>query len=184
MEVRKGFAAIHERRHNSLTLLLRITACLLLITVLACSPTRMARGGMGSPRGGMPLPQQTPEEIFTVLRDRLNLTEEQEAKVKPIIEEQCETRDEIITKFKGQGRESRRSMRSALQAHQEVTEEKPSAVLTEEQMEEYRKIQEEQRQRMREQMEQKRMGKGRRGGMGGMGGGRGGMGGMGWPHGF
>ena len=183
MELRKGLAASYERRQNFLASILRITACLLLITVLACSPTRAARGGMGSPRGGMPFPQQTPEEILAMMKERLNLTEEQEAKVKPIIEEQCEARDEIIAKFKGQGRESRRSMRSELQAHQEVTEEKLSAVLTEEQLEEYRKIQEEQRQRMREQTKE-RMGKGRRGGMGGMGGGRGGMGGMGWPHGF
>ena len=175
MEVRKGLAAIYDWRQNFLASILRITACLLLITVLACSPTRTARGGMGSPRGGMTLPRQTPEEIMATMKERLNLTEEQEAKVKPIIDEQCEARDEIIAKYRGQGRDSRRSMRSEMQALQEGTEEKLSTVLTEEQLEEYRKMQEEQRQKMREQKKQ-RMGRGRRGGMGG------GRGGMGWPH--
>jgi len=43
---------------------------------------------MGPPSGGMPFPKQTPEETMSVMKERLNLTEEQEARVKPIIEEQ------------------------------------------------------------------------------------------------
>ena len=129
----------------------------------------------------MALPQYTPEELLASMRDRLNLTDEQQEKVCPIMEEYCKKQQDIIGKYKGQ--ETRGGdccLRCELQRLGESTEKQLTAVLTEKQMREYQKMQDELQPRSPENGPQE-MGRERPGGRGGMGGGRGGggWGGMG-----
>jgi len=129
----------------------------------------------------MALPQYTPEELLASMRDRLNLTDEQQEKVRPIMEEYCKKQQDIIGKYKGQ--ETRGGdccLRCELQRLGESTEKQLTAVLTEKQMREYQKMQDELQPRSPENGPQE-MGRERPGGRGGMGGGTGGggWGGMG-----
>ena len=104
----------------------------------------------GPPPFFLPRPnEKTPEQIFATLKKRLHLTEEQEDEVRSIIEKQGEKHSQIIQKYQDQGREGRYLLRRDLQALQEATDKKLETVLTEKQIEKYRKIQEEWRQERR-----------------------------------
>lgn len=83
---------------------------------------------------------------FTEVKDRLNLTKEQEDLIRPVLEEYAEKTREIIEKYRGQGREGMSSLRSELQELREDTEKRLEEVLTEEQMEEWHKFIDEQSQ--------------------------------------
>ena len=129
----------------------------------------------------MALPQYTPEELLATMKDRLSLTDEQQEKVRPIIEEYCKKQQDIIEKYKGQEpRGGDCCLRCDLQRLGESTEKQLATFLTEKQMREYQKIQDELQPRPPENGQQG-MGRERPGGRGGMGGGRGGggWGGMG-----
>ena len=111
------------------------------------------RGRIGPP--GIPrhhLPHEPREHPFAAMKERLALSEEQAAKVGPIIDESIKKRREVIKQQREQGFGRGGSMRNALQAIQEDTEQQLDAVLTEKQMEEYRQIQKEQRQKMFSEM--------------------------------
>jgi Spy/CpxP family protein refolding chaperone len=139
MNVKRTFSAIP-------VYLIGIITCLVLVTIMTCSTANTFR------RGGGPMPEgETADQIISNMKERLNLTEEQEVRIRPIIEEQSEKRREIIQKCQEQGRQGMEYSRNELQELQKTTEEQLGAVLTEEQMEEYRKIQEERYQKMREE---------------------------------
>lgn len=164
-------------KHRFLKHLPKITLFFLLIFLVACSQPRMGRKGWAPPGGGMALPQYTPEELLASMRDRLNLTDEQQEKVRPIIEEYCKKQQGIIGKYKGQElRGGDCCLRCEVQRLGESTEKQLAAFLTEKQMREYQKMQDELQPRSPENRPQE-MGRERPGGRGGMGGG---MGGGGW----
>lgn len=95
------------------------------------------------------------DEYILLMKDRLDLSAEQEAKIRPIIEEEWERRREIIVSYRGE----RESMRAAMQWLEKDTESQLAAILTQEQMAEYRQLREEMRQSMREKMRGRRPGR-------------------------
>jgi len=152
----------------------------LLMFLVACSSARMGKGAP-PPGRGMELPQYTPAELLAAMKDRLDLTDEQQEKVRPIIEEYCKKQKDIIEKYKGQvSRGGDCCLRCELQRLGESTEKQLATFLTEKQMREYQKIQDELQPRSPENGPQGmgRKGPGGRGGMGG------GMGGGGWGGGM
>jgi Spy/CpxP family protein refolding chaperone len=94
------------------------------------------------------LKHRTPEQIISQMKTRLKLTDEQEAKIRPIIIESFKEQEEILDKPRNQNRSGIRALRSELRQHQISVEEKLSKTLTAEQLVEYRKLPEEQRRRI------------------------------------
>ena len=131
--------------HHFLKQLPKINLFPLLIFLMACSQQpRMGRKGWAPPGGGMALPQYTPEELLASMRDRLNLTDEQQEKVRPIMEEYCKKQQDIIRKYKGQEPHGGDCcLRGDLQRLEESTEKQHLAFLTEKQMREFQRMQDE-----------------------------------------
>jgi len=111
------------------------------------------RGRIG-PKGmhRHPPHHKPPEHPFAAMRERLNLTEEQAAKVGPIIDESINKRRNMMQQQREQGSGRGGAMRHELQTIQEDTEQQLEAVLTAKQMEEYRRIQHERRCKMISEM--------------------------------
>jgi len=149
MNQRRIFLAMPVQKYYFLNYLVMMIACLTLLTLLACSPSR-ARNRGRIPQGKMP------DDLISVMNKRLNISEEQVLQVRPIIEQECEKRRQIIENYFGQGREAMISIRTELQELQDATETKLSTILTDKQMEEYRKIRDQERQEMREKMRGRR----------------------------
>ena len=105
---------------------------------------RIGPKGMHRP----PPPHKPSEHPFAAMKERLNLTEEQAAKVGPIIDESTNKRRNMMQQQREQGFGRGGAMRHELQIIQEDTEQQLAAVLTEKQMEEYRRIQHERRREM------------------------------------
>ncbi len=102
---------------------------------------------------------QVPPEILK-LEDRLALTEEQKLKTRPIFDESAQQRRDVMEKngvtpgsFDQLGRGQRSSMGRAMRDIRKETEKKLAKILTAEQLQEYRKVQEEARERRREQLD-------------------------------
>ena len=89
--------------------------------------------------------RRTPEQMISLMKTRLKLTDEQEAEIRPIILESFEERQKILDKSRGQDRSTIRALRGELRQHQISVEEKLSKTLTAEQLVGYRRLQEEQR---------------------------------------
>lgn len=103
------------------------------------------RGRMG-PRG-MPRPPMMggmPDQLFATMKERLNLTKEQEEKIRPIMDASMEKKRTILKKHGEQERENMRILENNMQALDKDREKQLGSVLTEEQIKEYQKIQEEQ----------------------------------------
>jgi hypothetical protein len=147
----------------------------ILLSQLTCSPKRPPRHVMGPPPDGVFPLRETPEELIIGMKLRLDLTDEQEEKVLPILEEQYKKQCEIIEKYRGQGAGGRDSLRSELRGLQESCQERLRPILTAEQMEGYKKMIAEQLRPPREGRHRGMPG-GRGGGMGGDRGGGGGPG--------
>ena len=137
---------------------MKIFAALILISSFALAPTAMARQSTDR--------AQAIEDQVTDLQNRLQLTEEQQALVEPTLRAQLETSRAIMEDYgfspgTSGGNVDRRKMRSMSkelepvrkQAERDLTE-----VLTDEQMDEYREIQDERRARMRNDIK-RRMGR-------------------------
>jgi len=96
----------------------------------------------------------------------LDLSEGQEQKVRPILEESMEKRMERLQDFReeneGKSRRSKRralkNLRSDMETLNEETQDQLAEHLTDEQMQEYQEYREEQRKEMREQMRSRRGG--------------------------
>jgi len=94
------------------------------------------------------LTRKTPEQMISLMKTRLGLTDEQEAKIRPIIQESFKEQEKILDKSRGQDRSGIRALRGELRQHQISVEEKLSKTLTAEQLVGYRKLQEEQRRKI------------------------------------
>jgi hypothetical protein len=94
------------------------------------------------------LTRRTPEQMISLMKTRLRLTDEQEAKIRPIILESFEEQQKILDKARGQNRSGIRALRGELRRHQISVEEKLSKTLTAEQLVKYRRLQEEQRRKI------------------------------------
>ncbi len=89
--------------------------------------------------GDFSIISKSPEQLMSRLKERLRLTEEQETKIKPIIDENFKKRSEIL-KNRGQGGKSEKS---ALQELHWSSDMQIGKILTEDQMKEYEKLREE-----------------------------------------
>jgi len=78
------------------------------------------------------------------LKERLKLTDEQETKIRPIIEDSMKKRNEILNN----GTQDGKTKRSAFQQLQWSVDMQIGKVLTEEQRKEYEKLREEQSEKM------------------------------------
>jgi len=96
--------------------------------------------------GGMP------DQLFDTMKERLNLTKEQEEKIRPIIDASRQKKQTIFKKHGEQERENIRILEKDMQALDKDIEKQLGSVLTEEQLKKYQKIQEEQCQEMRSEM--------------------------------
>lgn len=93
------------------------------------------------------LTRRTPEQIISHMKTRLKLTDEQEAKIRPVILESFNEQKKILDKSRVQDRSGMHALRDELRQHQLSVEEELSKTLTAEQLVGYRKLQEEQRQK-------------------------------------
>ncbi|HET6515705.1 MAG TPA: hypothetical protein VFG09_11145 [Thermodesulfovibrionales bacterium] len=82
----------------------------------------------------------SPDEVIAQLKGRLNLSAEQEARIRPIIEDNLAKRGEILKS----DTQDRQAIKMELQKLRWTTDIKLSKILTEEQMKEYEKFMEEQ----------------------------------------
>lgn len=82
---------------------------------------------------------RSPEKIISQMKDRLHLTEEQETKIRSIIEEGIRKRHDILDTDS----QDRKAVRSQLQQLRWSTDMQIGKLLTEEQMKEYQKLREE-----------------------------------------
>jgi len=108
------------------------------------------RGRMG--HRGMPHPPMMggmPDQLFAIMKERLNLTKEQEEKIRPIIYANMEKKQAILKKHGEQERENMRTLEKDMQALDRDTEKQLDSVLTEEQLKEYQEIREDRCQKMR-----------------------------------
>jgi Spy/CpxP family protein refolding chaperone len=84
-----------------------------------------------------------PEMIMAHLKERLNLTEEQEAQILPILKENMEKRLAMFRERRDQIRQNVQAIETEHQAMLQETEQQLATILTEEQMQELRKIRDE-----------------------------------------
>jgi hypothetical protein len=82
--------------------------------------------------------EKTPEQVFSDMKIRLNLTREQKAEVRPIIESSIENQRKILKKYKDQQEQVFRSLRTEMRKLQKSVEKRLGNILTAEQMEDYR----------------------------------------------
>ena len=82
------------------------------------------------------------EAIVIELKKDLELTDEQADLIRPIIEQQIERRNAIFEKYRDKGRPDRREIRSEMEALQQEAETQLADILSESQMEAYRRLQE------------------------------------------
>ncbi len=121
------FVVSHRSRIKSLA------AYMVLFTMLFVMQPISARSGDFSNIS------DSPEKLMYRLKEHLKLTEEQEIKIQPIIDESFKKRSEIL-KNGGQGGKSEKS---ALQELQWSTDMQIGKILTDDQMKEYEKLREE-----------------------------------------
>lgn len=107
--------------------------CILLFPIMLLLQPVLAQAGN--------LPDNSsPDQVMSKMKERLKLTEEQETKIRPIIEESIQKRYEILKN----GSQDRSTTKSELQELQWKTDMRVGVILTEEQRKEYEKLREEQ----------------------------------------
>jgi len=102
------------------------------------------RGRMG--HRGMPhssIMGSMPDQLFAVMKERFNLTKEQEEKIRLIMDATTEKKRTILKKHGEQEREHMRILEKDMRALDKDMGKQLGSVLTEEQLKEYQKIQEE-----------------------------------------
>lgn len=95
---------------------------------------------------------RTPEQVIERLTDRLDLSREQAAAIKPVIKESIEKKRGIFDKYGEKRREVKEAMRSELRAAGDETEAELATILTDDQMEDLRTFKEQKRARMDKRM--------------------------------
>lgn len=124
-------------------------AAALALAVIVPLATAHAQGG----RGGM---GRMNEGLADSIRAELELTEEQDAAVTGIFKVSQERRQELVSKYQGQGnREGFQAMRAEMLKIRTETDEQLELVLTGEQMEQYRAL----RTRIQERFRSQRRGR-------------------------
>jgi len=100
------------------------------------------RGRMG-PRGmhHQAMMGGEPDQLFATMKERLNLTKEQEEKIRPIMDASMEKKRTILKKHGEQERENMRILENDMQALDKDRGKQLGSVLTETQLKEYQKIQ-------------------------------------------
>lgn len=126
----------------------------LLVTIsMTCSPHLQNRGRFPETK--------TVDQIIIDMKNWADLTDEQEGKIRPIIEEQVKKRKELIKNYIGQEREAIISLRDELRDLRVTTAKQLQYFLTNKQMVEYGGMQQEEDERLsrrkgQEEMNQKR----------------------------
>ncbi len=115
------------------------------LTLVATTAFAQGPGGPGG-RGRMD-PAQMMERQLTDMKDRLKLTDEQTAKVKPVLEAQMKQMAELREKYPRPepGNPPSEEMMTAMQKMREETNTKIAAILTADQQEEFKKLSSERR---------------------------------------
>lgn len=144
--------------------ILTFTGMAFLAMLLLSTLTMMGGCASRDQRPAMELP--SPEKRLYTLKHRLQLTDEQMAAVKPILEQDHKKKTALMKDFDPSDRDEMRSHREQMEDLEWETYKKLSAVLTPEQMELYSKLLEEEQQAMKEQSRPER-GRGRGGRRGG-----------------
>ena len=135
-------AAIRYRalglRNSSLLKHLAFVTCVTLIAAIFMAQpiSAQARDPLGT--------NSSAEQVMAKMKERLHLTEGQETKIRPIIEESFQTRREILKRDP----QDRSVINNELQELQWKTDMRLGLILTEEQMKEYEKLREEQSEKM------------------------------------
>jgi hypothetical protein len=138
------FSITNICKHRFFKHMPRVTFLFLVIIMVACPQTpSWGRGGSHSWKGGKTSsPPCTSEELLARMKDRLNLTDEQQVKVRPIIEEYWQKWLDIIEKYKGHSSPGGECcLRSELQRLWESTEKQLATVLTDKQIKKYQRTQ-------------------------------------------
>jgi periplasmic protein CpxP/Spy len=98
----------------------------------------------GPPGGGPPDPEAMAARQLSSMKERLKLTDEQEAKIKPILQESAKQMAESFKKMTP-GEPPSEEMRAEMQKSREAQAKKINALLTDDQKKEYKKMQSERR---------------------------------------
>ena len=110
-----------------------LTAFVALLALGLSATPALAQQGPGGRR------MLSPDERLAQLTEQLDLTDEQAAKMKPIIEEQSKKQQELFESAGG----DRATMRAEMTKLMEETDKRYAEVLTEDQMNEYREMRQE-----------------------------------------
>lgn len=124
---------------------LLLMVILLAFAALACSSAH----GAGFGRGPQP---KTIDDRMAFLTERLQLTSEQQTKVRPIIESAYDKQNGLLEEARGQDRSARRELRSQMRAIATETQEQLSSILTLEQLASYEELLENRRAARQESM--------------------------------
>ncbi len=135
-------AAIRYRvpgvRNRSLLKHLAFATCVMLIGAIFMAQPIPAQAA------DLPDTNSSAEQVMAKMKERLHLTEEEETKMRPIIEENVQTRREILKR----DAQDRSAIKNGLQELQWKTDMRLGVILTGEQMKEYEKLREEQSEKM------------------------------------
>lgn len=96
------------------------------------------------------------DDQMVVLTERLQLSPEQEAKVRPVIEQCCEKRHGLFQQYRWKGKDARKDLLNDLRVLDAKVRNQLEPILTADQMKAYVKLREEERAAMREQMRNRR----------------------------
>jgi Spy/CpxP family protein refolding chaperone len=118
----------HARRYRS-----ALTAFVALVALGLATTPALAQQGPGGRR------MLSPDERLARLTEQLDLTDEQAAQMKPIIDEQSKKQQELFENAGG----DRATMRAEMTKLMEETDKQYAEVLTEEQMSKYREMRQE-----------------------------------------
>ena len=113
-----------------------------------------AYGQPGPPPGFDP--KKSFDQFMTDCTRELNLTEEQESKMRSILKEQFEEQKAYREKMKKSESRDFRAMKKEMERIRENTDEQLKSVLTDEQMETFQSFREERRESFREEMRKRR----------------------------
>ncbi len=119
----------------------RVSLAMAGLLLLLCAGTALSQGRKGGD------PAQMVDRQVTAMKDRLKLTDDQEKKVKTILQDQMKKQAELRQKYNMQPGE--RPPQEAMEAMKKLREDvntKMSEVLSKEQMADYQKMMEERRQ--------------------------------------
>ena len=132
------------------------------LAVVAVSAA-LALGAISLRAGERPFPPRSPERIVSQLSERLDLTDEQQKLLAPIIEEGFNRHRKTREKYGKQERELRRAERKERRDVENGVAEQLASILTAGQMEEYQKLKDDRRSHRREGARRHGRGEGRRG---------------------